>query len=160
MKGFWGTFIIFILWASASIYYVHTKEQKSNPKESTSNTVINEESMSTQAAPKIKTPALPVENEVTLPDTTTTDSAFNEIEDNTLYIGDNTNVDSQLLAEEIKKSIAISDTIDIDKDEPKIEYKKEVTTENNSTTNTAAKIFYPRYANTDLILDKELIDYA
>ncbi|WP_299681394.1 OmpA family protein [uncultured Dokdonia sp.] len=163
MKGFWGTFLIFLLWATAGIYYIHIKEKGNTIDITAIKAPIEDEIANTtvsKATPEKQTEIKeipPVSNEITV-DTTTTDNSFDEIENNNLYISDNSISDSQLLAEEIKKSIAISDTIDIDKDEPSIEYKKEPLVTDNP--NASSQIFYPRYANTDLILDKKLISYA
>lgn len=169
MKGFWGTFFIFLLWATAGIYYIHIKETKGVPEKPPITIPIEEKVPDT--TPKIDIPEITtteseeIAADSVIIDTTTTDStlitdasSINEIDDNNVYINDNTNVDSQLLAEEIKKSIAISDTIDINKDEPTIEYKNEAVVPENP--NASSQIFYPRYANTDLILDKKLIAYA
>lgn len=162
MKGFWGTFFIFLLWASASIYYIHLKEDKNPPKETSTNSLIEEKKTTSSTSTSLKTKNQKSNEEFDQKKEGTsvnTNSSFDEIESNNIYI-DNTTVDSQLLAEEIKKSIAISDTVDIDKDEPSVEYKKEINSSTNPLSNTPSKIFYPRYANTDLILDKKLIDYA
>ena len=167
MKGFWGTFFIFLLWATAGIYYIHTKEDKNTSNTSVSNSSILEKKATTTLPPKtieIETPEVTNNSDETtinnadIDTTETPNASINEVNNNNLYINDNTSVDSQLLAEEIKKSIAISDTIDIDKDEPTIEYKRESIV--NENPNASSQTFYPRYANTDLILDKELISYA
>ncbi|WP_299767208.1 OmpA family protein [uncultured Dokdonia sp.] len=172
MKGFWGTFFIFLLWAMAGIYYIHIKEAKDIPEKSPITIPVEKKVVNTTPLEIAKTvtpesatesPEIVIDSvmtDITITDSTLTSNAttINEIDDSSLYINDNTNVDSQLLAEEIKKSIAISDTIDINKDEPTIEYKSETIIA--KIPNASSQIFYPRYANTDLILDKELIAYA
>lgn len=172
MKGFWGTFFIFLLWAMAGIYYIHIKETKDIPEKSPITIPVEEKVVDTTPFETTKTGTSESTNEsteividsvmtdITITDSTLTSNAstINKIDDSNLYINDNTNVDSQLLAEEIKKSIAISDTIDINKDEPTIEYKGEANVAKNP--NASTQTFYPRYANTDLILDKKLITYA
>ncbi|WP_299208984.1 OmpA family protein [uncultured Dokdonia sp.] len=161
MKGFWGTFFIFLLWATAGIYYIHVKESKDIPVETAER--ISVEKKDTNSLPKMTytetetTEIDSLSSEISTDTTTTSESSYDSI-NNDIYISDNTTGDSQLLAAEIKKSIAISDTIDIDKDEPAIEYKKEVVL--NKNPNATSQIFYPQYANTDLILDKAIIAYA
>lgn len=167
MKGFLGTFFIFLLWASAGIYYVHIKEGRKNatpiPVDTIQDENISKTSNNSIDIIEKEKPESPTK------DTTTTkelnpidkDSLINETSFdiiNSLSLLENSSIDPQLLADEIKKSIAISDTIDINKDEPDIAYKDEEVTTNAS--NTSSQIFYPNYANSDLILDKELVMYA
>ncbi len=173
MKGFWGTFFIFLLWATAGIYYIHINE-KENTSEQLSVTIpVTEEDKSkkdvtpyisnihnkTETTKINSTPAVDSIPNVVKTDTiTSSQPSYNTTENDDIYMSDNTNIDSQLLADEIKKSIAISDTVDINKNEPTIEYKKETII--NNKPNATSQIFYPEYANTDLILDKDLISYA
>ena len=64
---------------------------------------------------------------------------------------------SQLLAEELKKSITISDTVDFNRGEPDLKYEEEILVEEVSVK----QLFYPRYTRSaELILDKELVAYA
>ena len=168
MKGFWGTFFIFLLWATAGIYYIHVKESKDSsvqspmriPAEkeavtsSTPTTYIETETTEIDSISTIDSTAIMVITDTITP----SQPSYDTIENDNIYISDNTNIDSQLLADEIKKSIAISDTVDIDKDEPAIEYKRETII--NDNPNATSQIFYPEYANTDLILDKDLVAYA
>lgn len=167
MKGFLGTFFIFLLWASAGIYYVHIKEGRKNATaipvdtiqdENTSKASNNSIDIIEKEKPKlsIKDTAIAKEPNPINKDSLINETSFDII--NSLSLLENSSIDPQLLADEIKKSIAISDTIDINKDEPDIAYKDEEVTTNAS--NTASQIFYPNYANSDLILDKELVMYA
>lgn len=175
MKGFWATFFIFLLWATAGIYYIHVSESegaseqlsvtipaiekgesKKTVNTSISDTYKKSETTEIDSTSTIDSTSMMVKTKI---DTITpSQSSYDTIGNNNIYIPDNTNVDSQLLADEIKKSIAISDTIDIDKDEPAIEYKRETII--NDNPNATSQIFYPEYANTDLILDKGLVTYA
>lgn len=167
MKGFLGTFFIFLLWASAGIYYVHIKEGRKNATtipvdaiqdENTSETSNNSIDISEKERPESSTKDTTTTKEY---DSIDKDSLINETSFdiiNSLSLLENSSLDPQLLADEIKKSIAISDTIDINKDEPDIAYKDEEVTTN--TSNTSSQIFYPNYANSDLILDKKLVMYA
>lgn len=165
MKGFLGTFFIFLLWASAGIYYVHIKESRktaTSPMVDTQQkTDLNKEN--TIAFEEAKEPELPPENSINTikNDSIDQDSLINKITFDVienLSLTEGSSLDSQLLADEIKKSIAISDTIDIDKDEPEIVYKnEEIRTDKSSSP---SQIFYPSYSNSDLILDKELVVYA
>lgn len=70
----------------------------------------------------------------------------------------NTASNSQLLADELKKSITISDTIDINKGEPEFSYEEEITEKEEERK---TQLFYPRYTpSQELMLDKKLVDYA
>lgn len=182
MKGFWGTFFIFLLWATAGIYYIHTKENKDisikyfeqnlttnqNASDSKTNAYIadfekNEIKLDTAIidSNSLLNPSEvdSMSNDIGYMDLDTLSKSPKSTTSNTnLYISENTTVDSQLLADEIKKSIAISDTVDIDKDEPIIEYRGETVVKKNP--NVASQIFYPGYANTDLIVGDDLISYA
>ena len=182
MKGFWGTFFIFLLWASAGIYYIHTKENKDasidtpdqiSIKKQGSDNLKSDTYKNSSEKIEIEADTTKIVSDITLTDLNT--PKIDSISDNVvgidmnslskspnsnkdIYISENTTVDSQLLADEIKKSIAISDTVDIDKDEPTIEYRGETVIKNNP--NVSSQIFYPGYANTDLIVGKDLIAYA
>lgn len=185
MKGFWGTFFIFLLWATAGIYYIHVKENK-NVSADTSDQISIEKQVATDLksepfkdineTTEIASDTSEMASDTSLIDLNTSenDSISNNVDqidmdalsksptsntsNNSLYISENTTVDSQLLADEIKKSIAISDTVDIDKYEPTIEYRGETII--NKNPNVVSQIFYPGYANTDLIVGKDLIAYA
>lgn len=185
MKGFWGTFFIFLLWATAGIYYIHFKENKDIPAKDSERILMTKQDAFisntdtyafTSEKKEIKSDTATIDSnslKIEL-NASEVDSASNNVGDmdldtlskspksttsNTnLYISENTTVDSQLLADEIKKSIAISDTVDINKDEPTIEYRGETVVKKNP--NVASQIFYPGYANTDLIVGNDLIAYA
>lgn len=164
MKGFLGTFFIFLLWASAGIYYTHIKEGRktatSSMVDSSAKTDSNQEE--TVTSKEAKEPELPPENAVNTieNDSINKDSLIDEASFNmndNLSLTESSSLDPQLLAAEIKKSIAISDTIDINKDEPEIVYKDE---EVPTRSSAPSQVFYPSYSNSDLILDKELVAYA
>lgn len=167
MKGFLGTFFIFLLWASAGIYYVHIKQDRKSASpipvdttqyESTNKSLNN--SIDITQEEKLESPTKDTLI-AKVQDSIDKDSLINETSFdiiNSLSLLENSSIDPQLLADEIKKSIAISDTIDINKDEPDITYEDEEVATN--TPNTSSQIFYPNYANSDLILDKELVVYA
>lgn len=149
MKGFFGAFCVFLLWSSVCIYFVSTKEEGTTTVALSTvekTTSINNKDLLNKKSPPT-------------PDFLTTDQNKKnpEITDS-IYLKSVERETSFLLAEEIKKSIAISDTIDIAKDEPELEFKKEI--ENSIGPALSSKLFYPHYNNTDLILDKELISHA
>ncbi|MEP0266205.1 OmpA family protein [Dokdonia sp.] len=165
MKGFLGTFFIFLLWASAGIYYTHIKESRktaiSPMVDTQQKTDFNREN--TTNFEEVKKFELPPENSTNTVENDSIDKdslvdkiTYDIIEN--LSLTEGSSLDSQSLADEIKKSIAISDTIDIDKDEPEVVYKDEKTHTNKSST--PSRVFYPSYSNSDLILDKELVVYA
>ncbi len=182
MKGFWGTFFIFLLWATAGIYYIHIKENKDVSVENPVQIPVNKKDTinyntdtydSSEKKNAVVLDTAPVDStslktdlnpsEIDSVSTTIVSIDMNSLSkspnsNNDIYISENTTVDSQLLADEIKKSIAISDTVDIDKYEPTIEYRGE--TAINENPNASSQIFYPGYANTDLIVGNDLIAYA
>ncbi len=152
MKGFFGAFFVFLLWLSVCIYYVSTKkvipsmDLNNNSSAQKMSYNVNEPSISTiikEESPN-NTIAIDSSSTIAVNDSLSTQKINKE--------------ESQLLAEEIQKSIAISDTIDITINEPELNFEKEI--EIPTGPSFSSKIFYPRYNNTDLILDKELVDYA
>lgn len=148
MKGFLGAFLIFIFWASGGIYYVSkTRNYKSNQKEKIA-TVTKEVIEQSVAVPKQEV-FDKKEELIQKKESTSVDSSFTV-----------TNIaSSHLLAAELKKSIAISDTVDIDTGEPPLNYENEISL--SSDKSLSSNLFYPRYTNSsDLILDKKLITYA
>ena len=169
MKGFLATFFIFLLWATAGIYYIHIKEDSKNTTSSFVDASQEQKEETQKSQPSIvntsnkETPAIETKDTINtkMYDNIDKDSLINETSFdiiNSLSLLENSSLDPQLLAAEIKKSIAISDTIDINKDEPAIVYEDKKVTEEAS--NASSQLFYPKYANTDLILDKELVVYA
>lgn len=142
MKGFLGAFLVFLLWSFTCIYYVSTRTSPSVADLNSSTPQKSYVNPSTTSTGKINE-SKPITNEPHIDSTT------------------NTHIDREasiLLAEEIQKSIAISDTIDITKDEPIITFENELDIPDGPSF--SSKVFYPRYNNTDLILDKELVTYA
>ncbi len=148
MKGFLGAFLIFIFWASGGIYYVSKTHEKGPELESIeSKEVVREEFKGMETSqPTYETKLEMTEVQI---DPELTDSVFNS--------GSSGN--SQLLAAELKKSISISDTIDINQGEPALSYESEIALFSEKFVNS--NLFYPRYTNSsELILDKKLINYA
>ena len=149
MKEFLGTVFVFILWMSACLYYVSTKNI--NTTEIALVQINKTEDSSDQGISTLN----PNDNN---PQNTTLASGIvteQEPADENRSIG---HAKSRLLADEIQKNIRISDTVDIEKDEPKLEYTTEI--EEITGPSFSTKIFYPTYKNTDLILDPELVAYA
>jgi len=149
MKGFLGTFFVFILWTFSCIYFVSTRpsyREHSGQEVFKKDTLKNNPIQSTTGVKSTFSLTTPIDNEdfQIIPDSL----SFNGIKQES----------SLLLAEEIHKAIAISDTVDITKNEPVLAFEKELATYFN--TSCSSTNFYPHYNNADLILDKELIIYA
>lgn len=141
MKGFLGAFLVFLLWSFTCIYYVSAKEPSPFIEKNSSTTISNSND---------KQP-------ITKPTTTSTSNSEIKTTDSI----SKTHIDREasiFIAEEIQKSIAISDTVDFTKDEPVITFEKELNS--LSGPSFSSEVFYPQYNNTDLILDKELVAYA
>ncbi|ANH60891.1 OmpA family protein [Dokdonia donghaensis] len=141
MKGFLGAFLVFLLWSFTCIYYVSAKEPSPFIEKNSSTTISN----SNDKQPITK----PTKTSTSNSEIKTTDSISKTHIDREASI---------FIAEEIQKSIAISDTVDFTKDEPVITFEKELNL--LSGPSFSSEIFYPQYNNTDLILDKELVAYA
>lgn len=160
MKGFLSAFFIFLLWASAGIYYVHIKDVGGTT--STTNISENKTSLVSDQNPTNNTAVNKSVVDNTLSEELNKESvvyntqAIQQIDSLLLEKSNQTN--SQLLADEIKKSIAISDTIDINKDEPIVSFKEDITLP--SGPSVSSNTFYPSYNNSDLILDEDLVSYA
>lgn len=171
MKGFLGAFLVFSLWAVGSIYYLHLKgdtpntinsllvESASNtaiPKEAkyvdlTQNSDVNKNEVDVLDARGGKTQSLDTLDAST--------NALNEASEiSSTAVPPNALENAQLLADEIKKTIAISDTIDIDTNEPEQSLDTKIYIADGPSVST--RIFYPQYNNTDLVLDKEIVAYA
>lgn len=155
MKGFLGAFIVFVFWASGGIYYISTTTPLSSSK--LENTIANKEASTSL------TIAQPAVNEIIKDDrpkehfdkSDTENTSFTQ---DSLFAQGATSSSSQLLAEELKMSITISDTIDINEGEPEITFEQELQEEEEISNN---KLFYPRYTkSSELILDQKLVDYA
>ena len=149
MKGFFGAFFVFLLWTSGCIYFVSTRESNNDsdiPQ-------ISEDITS------LKSTIPYIDNiKVSPPDVAHLDNNSINVTPDSLDLYGIERETSSLLAEEIEKSITISDTIDYSKDEPELEFKKELSA--SIGPSLSSDIFYPHYNNTDLILDKELVIYA
>lgn len=151
MKGFLGTFVIFIFWATGGTYYV----SKSNP--SRSNDLVPLVDSSAVSQVKLAIPS----------NSATSDKKAVETPLKNVYLEDSLDKprasnaspsNSALLAEELRKSITISDTIDINTGEPEITYNEEIIKEEKEENSL---LFYPRYTkSSELILDRRLVDYA
>jgi flagellar motor protein MotB len=141
MKGFLGAFLVFLLWSFTCIYYVSAKEPSPSIEKNSSTTISNSND---------KQP-------ITNPTKTSTSNSKIKTTDSI----SKTHIDREasiFIAEEIQKSIAISDTVDFTKDEPVVTFEKELNS--LSGPSFSSEVFYPQYNNTDLILDKELVAYA
>jgi outer membrane protein OmpA-like peptidoglycan-associated protein len=171
MKGFLGAFLVFSLWAVGSIYYLHLKDDtpKNEITESIEKGNISQISNSIVdgATSQKKTKdvgSVDVSNADlgiidTLKELENTSLPFKDASESTFSaVPDNAFANAQLLADEIKKTIAISDTIDIDKNEPEQSLENKIIVADGPSVST--RIFYPQYNNTDLVLDKEIVAYA
>lgn len=153
MKGFLIGFAIFLIWASAGIYYLHlkpetiatnsvvTNAEKALVIKDTIPTLANgikEERVDSITAPVI--PAIQDENVSSLIDTRTVDNVQEHVDAVTGQIPE---TDPTFLIDEIKKSIVLTDSANT-----------------LSTTAISSKVFYPKYERTELILDKELVNYV
>lgn len=152
MKGFLGAFFVFVFWVSGGLYYI----SKTNPSLSQTDKPTQTESV---RAVTMKATPLNKE-EVTSPNIPTTTNLTTETTEDSLTASiANTASNSQLLADELKKSITISDTIDINKGEPEVSFEEPLSEKEEEEI--ATKLFYPRYtASQELILDKKLVEYA
>lgn len=151
MKGFLGAFIIFIFWASASIYYVSRSDINTDQKEFTkTNTLPTPIQTGSE-------PIAPLQNSITNNDVKIQDKK--EVIATDSVIRSKTTSNSKLLAAELKKSIAISDTVDIDTGEPALLYENEISIPSGKTLSSS--LFYPRYtSSSDLVLEENLVEYA
>jgi len=151
VKGFLGAFFVFIFWATGGIYYISkTNPELANKKaESTFVTNTNKIGAPTPEVTPEKTEVLEVASEQEEQELTSTNQ-------DSLIVQESSS-NSQLLADELKKSITISDTIDINQGEPELKYEEEILEEEAPVS----QLFYPRYTKSaELILDKKLVDYA
>lgn len=171
MKGFLGAFLVFSLWAVGSIYYLHLK--KDAPKNDIS-TLVKEVSTGV-VSEAIVDVVIPQVNDIKkdsidvssgLPITENTLGDIEELpktdessrKTSSSKVASDAFENAQLLADEIKKTIAISDTIDIDTNEPEQSLDNKLYVSEGPSVST--RIFYPLYNNTDLVLDKEIVAYA
>ena len=153
MKGFLGAFIVFVFWASGGIYYISTTNTKLS-----SNTVATGSAANTDAVTKTSIPVTKAVTEIT--SEKKSDSIITsdtQVNNDSLTVKENSASSSKILAEELKQSITISDTIDINQGEPEISYEEEILEEETAKN----QLFYPRYTqSSELILDRKLVDYA
>lgn len=156
MKGFFGAFLVFLLWTFACIYYISTKGLAPSLTESEIFIAPDNSSETnaqiTETTYSQKTTLLS-EDFLLTPDGKENYSLIDSL--------DRSGIEreaSLLLAEEIQKSLAIIDTIDIEKYESKLKFEKDVSTP--TVLSFSNRNFYPRYNGTDLILDQELVTYA
>lgn len=165
MKGFFGSLLVFILWTGACIYYLSLSDDTVATGATGSSTIPITKKLDTgypetNSPPKSQVPLNQLtENPLTPSKITTEVERTAVIEDPTLNLKKSPQqVDAQLLADEIKRTIAISDTIDIDRDEPELSLDDTIAIASGPSVST--EIFYPQYNNTDLVLDKRLVTYA
>lgn len=151
MKGFLGAFLIFIFWASGSIYYVSKNKAGSKQIEDT-------QSKDFPATQKDEGKSMTTLQPTTLQNKISLESKKDEVATDSI-VPSKTSPNSQILAAELRKSIAISDTIDIDTGEPALNYENEIALPSDEALNS--NLFYPRYtSSSELILDKKLVEYA
>lgn len=171
MKGFLGAFLVFTLWAVGSIYYLHLKEDTAA---TTSSKTVTKQPSAIQENYKTQTNNQTPTSDVmgsdksldTLEQRLVNNSQEGSVVNDTLNQSSTTSpsspakaiTDAQLLADEMKKSIAISDTIDIDTNEPEQTLNSSIYVADGPSVST--RIFYPVYNNADLVLDKEIVAYA
>lgn len=154
MKGFLSAFLVFIFWISGGIYYI----SKTNPllAEVKSDTNAIEAVSPIPVASLI--PEVPKDTAApTIAEGIDTETA--DLSTDSLFTDNPSSTsNSQLLADELRKSITISDTIDINEGEPEISFEEEIIEEEKVVT---SQLFYPRYTkSSELILDKKLVEYA
>lgn len=168
MKGFLGAFLVFSLWAVGSIYYLHLKEDTPG----NINQLLVENAVGTEIPMETENITLSQnstknkdevdvngDNTQSLDTTDVSTNAINETSEiSSTAVSANAIENAQLLADEIKKTIAISDTIDIDTNEPEQSLDTKIYIADGPSVST--RIFYPQYNNTDLVLDKEIVAYA
>ena len=161
MKGFFGALLVFILWTGVSIYYLSLKQgiavriatDATAMPRATKKNDLNKEATPEDTSNRFKeNPVAVSATETGTKDITNSDKSATSAKRSVELI------DAQILADEIKKTIAISDTIDIDRDEP--EQSLDNTIEVTTGPSVSTEIFYPKYNNTDLVLDKRLVEYA
>lgn len=129
MKGFLGTFIIFMLWTSICFYYI--------------NIVEIGDSINTTPDIITNTSNTPYKEQEQTPDSfNNTNTSFTHID----------STESKRIADEIEKSISISDTAHIDKENSTHKLNEEIT-----TTSTTLR---PFYNGSELVLDKVLENFA
>lgn len=152
MKGFLGALCVFLFWSAACIIYVSSGNSEiellvsRDAKEKTSTSLVS-----------------------TIPnnegDTNNSEIASRALEDSTYAKSSKPKVNpnisrsqSKLIADELMLSFAISDTLDVEKDEP--ELTLETTPEIPKSPSIDSELFYPRYQGTSLVVDQDLIKYA
>ncbi len=153
MKGFLGTFLVFVFWVSGGIYYISkTSSSLSTMRWTTAIEDVSATKNSNSSSQSIQE---------TNRDKDTTRFSLENGENNAeldSVTDPNNSSNSQLLADELKKSITISDTIDISKGEPEFRYEDEIVIR---AEETKTPFFYPRYTvSQELILDEKLVAYA
>ena len=122
MKGFLGTFIIFMLWTSICFYYINIVEIGDSIN-TTSNTITNTSN------------TLHKEQEQALDSFNNANTSFTHID----------STESKRIADEIEKSISISDTTLLD---------------NKISTIKTSITLRPSYNGSELVLDKALENFA
>ncbi|RMB57344.1 hypothetical protein EAX61_11390 [Dokdonia sinensis] len=165
MKGFLSALFVFIIWAGASIYYLSLGEERSVHIATATNPLPIEEENETPRETPLSQETLTANSDKNLESLIETNiddaqkTPQRDIDTNEAEIQRSPQiVDAQILADEIKRTIAISDTIDINRDEPEQSLDNAIVITKGPTVST--ETFYPKYDNTDLILDNRLVSYA
>ncbi|MFT5751046.1 MAG: outer membrane protein OmpA-like peptidoglycan-associated protein [Flavobacteriales bacterium] len=171
MKGFLGAFLAFSLWAVGSIYYLHLKEDTSIIDTSkllkeVSTAVVSNPIVAVEIPHKSSEKIDSIDVSITIPETKEmlvvvegrSKTAEGSIKTALPKVPSDAFENAQLLADEIKKTIAISDTIDLATNEPEQSLDNELYVAEGPSF--SARIFYPLYNNTNLVLDKEIVAYA
>jgi len=150
VKGFLVAFFVFVFWASGGIYYISKANSEPDNIKDQTTFVAN-----TNKIDKLSPEIIPEPLQILEVTSEQKEEIINPNQDSLVVLELSSN--SQLLAQELKKSITISDTIDINQGEPELTYEEEILEEEAP----AAQLFYPRYTKSaELILDTKLVDYA
>lgn len=153
MKSFLGALFVFFLWSASCIYYVSSgvsQQVDLVPEE------LIEENVSELPSPDPEDIANDTSTDLSSIDFTDLDSSA--FSNDTTKINTISRSESKLLADELMKSFAISDTIDFERDEPELTLENTLKITADPSVNS--NVFYPRYESTNLIVDKDLVKYA
>lgn len=145
MKGFLGALFVFFLWSASCIYYVSSGESQ-------------QVDLSSEELPSPDPKDIANDTRPNLSSIDFTDLDNSAFSSNKTKISTISRSESKLLADELMKSFAISDTIDFERDEPKLTLENTLKIAPDLSVNS--NVFYPRYESTNLIVDKDLVKYA
>jgi len=160
MKSFTGALIVFLLWAGVAIGYTHYRSKASDTKSSrTLNREVLENS-NTQNSPTIQgaleQPTLKNNSLITEQESTLLEENKPSETQESIFESKIDSANSRILAQELRRAFAISDTIDVSREEPvSTTPSTKIVWENIIVSRT----FYPSYSNYELVLDKALIDF-